>query len=71
MFVCVCRAINQKAVHRSIDGGAVTAKQVYASFGVTPKCGKCRPEIQEMIDDTLHSRLGLSYQSPHPVAQHA
>ncbi len=59
MFVCICRGINEKKIHNSIDGGAVTAKQVYCSLGVKPKCGKCRPEIQEMIDNVLRNRLGI------------
>ncbi|TNE43642.1 MAG: hypothetical protein EP343_33030 [Deltaproteobacteria bacterium] len=59
MFVCICRGINEKKIQNSIDGGAVTAKQVYCALGVKPKCGKCRPEIQEMIDNVLRNRLGI------------
>ena len=57
MIVCICRAINEKKINASIDGGARTAKQVYHSLGVKPKCGKCRPEIQEMIDNALQERV--------------
>lgn len=54
MIVCICRAINEKKINQSIDGGAITAKQVYCSLGIKPKCGKCRPEIQQMIDTALN-----------------
>lgn len=57
MIICICRAINEQKINKSIDGGAVTAKQVYCSLGVKPKCGKCRPEIQQMIDSALSKRL--------------
>lgn len=59
MFVCICRAINEKKINRTIDNGAVTAKQVYCALGVKPKCGKCRADIQEMIDNVLRNRLGV------------
>jgi bacterioferritin-associated ferredoxin len=56
MIICICRAINEQKINQSIDGGAVTAKQIYGSLGVKPKCGKCRPEIQDMIDTALQKR---------------
>ncbi|MCB9639848.1 MAG: (2Fe-2S)-binding protein [Myxococcales bacterium] len=57
MIVCICRALNEKKINQSIDEGATTARQVYCSLGVKPKCGKCCREIQEMIDSALSTRL--------------
>lgn len=56
MYVCICNAINETAIEDAIERGATSAREVYFALGVKPKCGKCKPEIQDMINDAMRAR---------------
>lgn len=50
MYICVCNALNCRAVNRVIaDGEAGTVSEVYKSLGTTPVCGKCSSMIRDML----------------------
>ena len=49
MYVCICNAINERAVRSALDEGAHNAGAVFARNGCAPQCGKCVPEMRGMI----------------------
>lgn len=51
MFICNCNGINERSVTSAIQSGAGTPAQVYAAHDCRPRCGKCRPEIIELIEE--------------------
>jgi bacterioferritin-associated ferredoxin len=51
MIVCICNAISQRRIDRVIADGANSVEAVFDACGSTPCCGKCRPEIADMLDD--------------------
>lgn len=51
MYVCICNALNDRAVRSALAEGARNAAAVYASRGCRAQCGKCIPLIQQMARD--------------------
>ena len=51
MYVCVCNAINTRAIATAIDDGASSVAQVYKAVGALPQCGKCKQYIRSMLDE--------------------
>ena len=49
MYVCICNAINERAVRSALDEGARNAGAVFALNGCAPQCGKCVPAMRGMI----------------------
>ncbi len=52
MIICVCRRLNTKKVESAIQAGAKTPARVLAHHGTRFNCGKCRPEICNLISKT-------------------
>lgn len=80
MYVCICNALNSRAVNQAIDDGAETVGQVYKACGASPQCGKCKFMIREMLDDrtplsgSVHRAAASAPGAPAdplPVAIHA
>jgi len=49
MYVCNCNGLRQSCVAQAIEEGARDADSVYAAHGCRMKCGRCRPEICQML----------------------
>jgi len=41
MYVCVCNAVTERAVHAAIEAGATTVKHLKDELGVGAECGRC------------------------------
>ena len=52
MIVCVCNALNCKAVSEAIDRGCRRVSCVHRYHGTAPQCGRCTAAIREMISVT-------------------
>jgi len=59
MYICNCNGISLKSMTTAIEAGASTPAQVYAAHDCRPCCGKCRPEIQELIDEHREDFVNL------------
>jgi bacterioferritin-associated ferredoxin len=57
MYVCVCKGINESQIRSAISSGLCTRKDISRSLKAGTACGKCNPEIQEMLHSCL---VGLS-----------
>ncbi|HKU96311.1 MAG TPA: (2Fe-2S)-binding protein [Vineibacter sp.] len=49
MYVCICNAVNERAVRDAIGRGCRTVGEVYRSCGARPQCGKCSIDIARCI----------------------
>lgn len=54
MIVCVCHAVNDRALDTVIESGARSVRQVGDACGAGTDCGQCCREIA----DRLRSRSG-------------
>ncbi len=54
MFVCNCNGIRMRdmavAVDQVMGCGAPTVDAVYQACGAAPKCGRCKIDIQRLLD---------------------
>lgn len=41
MYVCVCSAVTEKQIHKAIDDGIRTLRELRQVLGVTIECGRC------------------------------
>lgn len=49
MIVCICRAISDRQIRSAVSDGAQTVAQVRAELGCAGDCGKCAPQVRDMI----------------------
>lgn len=53
MYVCVCKAITDKQIHKVINEGACSRRQVHQCTGAGSVCGKCCSHIKQILDESL------------------
>ncbi len=54
MYLCLCNGFTDKQTRHAVEGGCDSVSKVYRHFGCRPQCGKCVPEIRDMVK-TGHS----------------
>lgn len=66
MFVCICKAVNDKSIRRAVDNGARCVEDLEQDLGVGSSCGRCRVHAEAVIQDQLSD--GAPAQSPVPFS---
>jgi len=51
MYVCVCNAVTENAVHECLAAGARTTRAVKEGCGMKPGCGTCTKRIRAMVSE--------------------
>lgn len=50
MFVCICNAVNEKAIQQAVSEGAQNVRDVRRSLNVGSQCGQCVRQAHEVIE---------------------
>lgn len=50
MIVCLCRAVSDRDIRSSVRDGARTIRQLRAALPVADCCGKCGPQVRELLN---------------------
>ena len=50
MYVCICNAYRDAEIREAARTGLRSAHKAYAALGGGPRCGRCLPAAQELID---------------------
>lgn len=50
MYICICNALKDKDLVAAASGDTRSVADVFRRCGRRPQCGKCLPEVAEMID---------------------
>lgn len=50
MYVCICNALKDKEL-AAASGDARNVAEVFRRCGQRPKCGRCLPDVAQMIED--------------------
>ncbi len=66
VFVCICKAVNDKSIRRAVDQGARSVEDLEQDLGVGSSCGRCRVHAEAVIRDQLND--GDPVQSPVPFS---
>ncbi len=62
MYVCLCKAVTDRQIRESINGGASSFDAVRKELGVATQCGKCTQQAKSIVDmavKTLFSDAAL------------
>lgn len=51
MYVCNCNGLTEKQVHEAIKNRPRDVEAVYRYHQCQPQCGRCVPDIREMLDE--------------------
>lgn len=51
MFVCICHAVNEKAIHQAVSEGAQSLRDVRKSLNVGSQCGQCVRQAHGVIEE--------------------
>jgi bacterioferritin-associated ferredoxin len=51
MYVCVCKAVTDTQIKRAIDEGISSRRELFKCLGVGGDCGKCNPQVKELLHD--------------------
>ncbi len=61
MIICVCNAVNDRAIRRAVAEGHDTLDALQFELGVGTRCGKCVSAACEVL---CESRVGVQSSSP-------
>jgi bacterioferritin-associated ferredoxin len=50
MYVCICNALKE-AEARRVAAGCGVAREIYDQLGCVPRCGRCIPAMEEILDE--------------------
>ena len=51
MYVCICNALKDKEIAAAAQGEARCVADVFRRCGRRPQCGKCLPDVAQIIED--------------------
>ena len=50
MYVCICNALRDKELAAAAGDNVRSVAEVFRRCSARPKCGKCLPDVAEMIE---------------------
>lgn len=50
MFVCICHAVNEKAIQKAVSEGATNLRDLRRTLNVGSQCGQCVRQAHEVIE---------------------
>ena len=53
MYVCLCNAISDKAIKKSIANGATSMRELYQEHDIGKQCGKCCKDVKGILNEEL------------------
>jgi bacterioferritin-associated ferredoxin len=56
MYVCHCRAVNDRTVRAAADAGALTIDDLVQSCGAGGDCGGCHAMLEELLATSSSDR---------------
>ncbi len=50
MYVCICHAVNEKAIHQAVADGAQNVRDIRRDLNLGSQCGQCVRQAHEVIE---------------------
>ena len=63
MYVCLCKAVTDKAIRQQVEAGACSMRELKQNLGVGTQCGKCVCQASDILDAAL-SKHALQQRIP-------
>jgi bacterioferritin-associated ferredoxin len=51
MYICICNALSDRTLAAAAGSGAKSVAQVFRRCAARPQCGKCLPDVAQLIED--------------------
>lgn len=51
MYICLCNGLTDRAIRSAAQASERSVSEVYRALGCAPQCGKCAPDIRDMLRD--------------------
>jgi bacterioferritin-associated ferredoxin len=62
MYICVCKAVTDKAIRQHVTEGACSMRELKQCLGVGSQCGKCTPAAQDLLNRSLTEQMRIPCQ---------
>jgi bacterioferritin-associated ferredoxin len=62
MYICVCKAVTDKAIRNLVADGACSMRELKQCLGVGSQCGKCAPAAQDLLNRSLTEQMRIPCQ---------
>ncbi|RVU41265.1 (2Fe-2S)-binding protein [Rheinheimera riviphila] len=59
MYICVCKAVTDKAIRNLVADGACSMRELKQCLGVGSQCGKCTPAAQDLLNRSLTEQMRI------------
>jgi bacterioferritin-associated ferredoxin len=59
MYVCVCKAVTDSQIKCALHEGIDSRRGLYKCLGVGADCGKCLPQVKELLINQKHHEVGV------------
>ena len=53
MYICICHAVTDAAIHQAVEGGVSSFRDLSSSTGCGTQCGCCVAQAREVMTDAL------------------
>ena len=60
MIVCHCRGITDRQIKRLVREGACSTREVAKATGAGMRCGGCRPNVKQVVDQAVEREFQKS-----------
>jgi len=60
MYVCICNALKCRDLREAAQSEQASVAEVFRRCGSRPKCGKCLPDVAQIIEDARMLEHGLA-----------
>ncbi|MEZ4333148.1 MAG: (2Fe-2S)-binding protein [Myxococcota bacterium] len=60
MLVCHCRGVSDRQIKRAVRNGACSVRQVARETGAGMRCGGCRANVTQLVEEALADSAGSS-----------
>jgi len=57
MYVCICNAVNEKAIRKAVADGITKWKDLCKSLNVATQCGTCAIDAKAFFEQVLAEKL--------------
>ena len=62
MYICVCKAVTDKAIRNLVADGACSMRELKQCLGVGSQSGKCTPAAQDLLNRSLTEQMRIPCQ---------
>lgn len=59
MYICVCKAVTDKAIRQQVAEGACSMRELKQCLGVGSQCGKCTTAAQDLLNRSLTEQMRI------------